>query len=467
MNKIICGAVSLAIVCGMGFSALAQTDAEVERSIDAQRRQQETISAINSAGGLLPVGRKVTYQELLKDPDNIELNILYARYQISQGKLTDAQSALERVLLLYPDVSVVRMLYGLVLFRLDNLADAEAEFNKLLDSDISNADKALVQGYLGQIASKQKRTHITLSGGFGVHFDDNRNAATKSGLLTLTDVTFASGAKEKDDFGTTLNASGEVRYDLGFQRPQDAYGKLSIMVDQMAAQKAQQMFLGRVDLGTTMQVDIGKIDLSANISKINVDRKAYMTTTGLKARWDANPGQVVTPYVEGNYQYQFYNGLQGVTAAPQKTGNRWDGKIGVQTTSLIENGISGVSVNYTVKQAREKFNEFKGFGLSLDHTQVFEKGRFLLGNVSFNNDVYAAADPFIDTTKKRHDRRYDLSLTAGAPLGSFVESKTLPDQLNDVVVTATVGRSDSRSNIYNYAYDNWRSQFMINKTIRF
>ena len=447
MKKIILSTISFVLISGVSFSALAQSD----------------------AGGQLleTTDREVTYQDLLKDPDNVELNILYARYQISQGNLTDAQAALERILLMHPDVSVVRMLYGLVLFRLDNLVDAEVEFNKLLDSDILDADKALVQGYLEQIASKQKRTHITLTGGFGVHYDNNRNSATKSGQLSLIDVTFASGVKKKSDIGAMLNASAEIRYDLGFQRPQDAYGKISLMADQMANQRAQNMFLGRIDIGTTMQVDIGKIDISTNISKINVDRKAYMTTYGAHARWDANPGETYTPYVEGTYQYQFYNGLQGVTAAPQKTGNRWDGKVGLQTTSLIKNGISGVSVNYTVKQARKTHNEFKGYGLGLDHTQVFEKGRFLLGRLSFNKDAYSDPDSFISSAIKRSDKRYGASITAGAPLGSFVENNTMPSALNDVIITATVERSDTRSNIVNYEYNNWRSQFMINKTIRF
>lgn len=459
LKKIILCTLSFVVISGASFSAIAQTA--------TTQPQQESVSVINSAGGLIPMEREVTYAELLKDPDNIELNILYARGQITKGNLTDAQAALERVLLLHPDVSVVRMLYGLVLFRLDNLSDAEAEFNKLLESNISNADKALVQGYLGQISDKKKRKKIILTGGVGFHYDNNRNSATTSGLLSLAGDNFSSGIQEKRDFGATINTSGEVRYDLGFQRPQDAYGKVSVMADQMGYYKEQNMFLGRVDIGTTRQVDLGKIDLSTNFSKINIDRKAYMSTTGLKVRWDANPGEVVTPYIEGNYQYQFYDGHNGTTANPKKTGTRWDGKIGLQTPALIENGISGVSATYTVKNAREKYNEFVGFGFALDHTQAFKNGRFLLGRVSYNDDDYSVADGFVSGTKERHDRRYGASLTAGAPLGSFVEDKTLPESLNDVVLSATVERMEARSNIVNYQYTNWHGQFMINKTIRF
>ena len=469
MKKIILSTISFAAISSTCFAAFAQSGDNDNGANYSQPQKQEFTAAFGSGSGdgVVVAGREVTYAELLKDPDNIELNILYARYQISKGNLTDAQSALERVLLLHPDVSVVRMLYGLVLFRLDNLVDAKAEFNKLLESDISSTDKALVQDYLGKIADKQKRTHITLTAGLGVHYDDNKNSATSDGKLTLVGVTVDSGIKEEGDIGAIVTTSGEIRYDLGFQRPMDAYGKLSLMGDQQANKKSQHMFMGRFDLGTTMQVDFGKIDISANLSKVNVNRHAYMTTTGLRARWDGNPGETYTPYVEGNYSYQFYNGLRGTTAAPQKTGARWDAKAGVQTTSIIENGISGMSASFTRKMARNKYNEFRGLGLAADHTQIFEKGRFVLGRVSYNNDSYAAPDPFINSAKKRTDNRFSVSVTGGAPVGSFFEGTNLPDEVNDIILTATLERTDAMSNISNFKYNNWRSQFMINKTIRF
>lgn len=458
---------TLLAVAGTGFSASAQPAAETERSIEAERQRQEAISEVRAADGLAVTGQEVSYEDVLKDPDNAELNILYARGQIAKGNLTDAQAALERVLLSHPELNVVRMLYGLVLFRLDNLADAKNEFNALLESDISNADKVLVGDYLAQIADREKRTSISITVGMGVHYDDNRNSATRTGNLSLVDVTFASGIEEESDIGTMVTLSGEGRYDLGFQHPQDVYGKVAILGDQQVNQETLNLMMGRVDIGTAIGTSFGKVDLSANFSDINLNRKAYMTSSGLRASWDANPGEVITPYVEMNYQYQFYNGHQGATAAPLKTGNRWDAKVGARTYSLIENGITGANVSVTRKQARANFNNYDGYGLTLEHTQVFEKGRFLLGQVSYNNDLYAIPDPFIDSTVSRHDRRYRASVTGGAPLGSFADDGTLPDALNDLMMTATVERSDSRSNIVNYDYNNWHTQMMFSKTIRF
>ena len=79
-----------------------------------------------------------------------------------------------------------------------------------------------------------------------------------------------------------LTLSGVGRYDLGLQRPQDVYAKVALMGAQQVDQDILNMMMGRVDLGTAIGTSYGLVDLSANFTDINLNRRAYMTSTGLR-----------------------------------------------------------------------------------------------------------------------------------------------------------------------------------------
>lgn len=85
--------------------ALAQTAAP-DRIQDDQRRTAETLRATSGAAqdsyaqGLIS-DSDVTYEQVLKNPDNPALNAAYARGQIKRGDLLGASTTLERILLVH------------------------------------------------------------------------------------------------------------------------------------------------------------------------------------------------------------------------------------------------------------------------------------------------------------------------------------------------------------------------------
>jgi Flp pilus assembly protein TadD len=89
----------------------------------------EAISREAEDQRLLRPEREVTYEDVLANPDNIDLNFAYAQVQIARGDLKNAAATLERILLIEQDLPRVRLLYAIVLFRLDNLDEAERELH--------------------------------------------------------------------------------------------------------------------------------------------------------------------------------------------------------------------------------------------------------------------------------------------------------------------------------------------------
>lgn len=440
---------------------VAQADLETERDIQRQRERQKIISQISGPDGFGPLLREVTFQEILADPDNIELNVLYARTQIKHGRMDKAQATLERILLIAPDLTIVKMLYGLVLFRLDNMAEAENVFKELLVADISENDRVVAQSYLDKIEKSKKRLAIKFTVSAGLHFDDNRTSAPESGSLWAGGFVFAADQKQSD-WGGMINLGGEARYDLGYQRPHEAYAKVTLVGDNQHVENAYDLLMARADLGVVLAYDIGRVDVSVNQSVMNLGGAAYMSSPGAKLRWDANPDTVYVPYAQISATQQFYRNDTNA----ERNGRTLNATVGAHTNTWVDGGTTDASITRTLKTANMNYNAYAAWAANVSHTQVFDQGRFLIGSAGVNVTNYDEADAFISTNKRR-DTNVTLGLTAGAPLSATPAGEVLPDSAKDVLVTATIERTMTNSNIPNFAYNNWRGQMMLTKSFDF
>ena len=443
----------------------AQANTDVERTIESGREDLDLVrDAISSNPDLGILKRKVTFAEVLADPDNIEINILYARTQILEGRLDRAQAALERVLLQRPDLHYVRMLYAVVVYRLGNFVEAEGVFNALLSSDISAENKLQANKYLYDIEAKKKRTKFTLSTTMGIHYDSNKNSAPKSGDLLLLDTLISNGAKEESDTGMTVSASLEVRHDLGLQRAHELYGKITLTTDQQATQDDLDLIVGRIDLGGVIASDAGTFDLSINHNRINLSQNFYLMENGAKIRWDALGGNKFRPYFEQKIQNQLYRTSHN-SSASEKNGLNMETKAG---TKITFSPVSLLDIHAVVgkKKAIKKYNAYDKLGAGVAYTRLFEKGRFLIGQGIYRIDSYKENDAFVSSITRR-DAKATLRIMGGMPLLSVFGSGNIPEALNDVQLIGTLETSRTGSNIVNFETVNHRAQLMLSKTIRF
>jgi tetratricopeptide (TPR) repeat protein len=214
--------------------ALAQ-NAQIDDFPDAQRRLQEQLERTDDAayrariGRLLDSGGDVSYADVLRDPDNIGLNYRFAQTQIRQGNIRGASATLERILLLDPQRPDVRLLYAVVLFRLDNLNDAERELLAVRDVPMSAELRAEVDGLLSQIEQRRRRLRAELLVNFGVQYDWNGNSAQRSNSRLVVDTPLA--LNDSDERHREISTNGTVQisadYDLGLNRRHKALASVS------------------------------------------------------------------------------------------------------------------------------------------------------------------------------------------------------------------------------------------------
>jgi len=93
-----------------------QVQIESLRDLEAIRGLSADVFALSCPG--------VTYEHILADPDNIALNICYARQSIELGDFSAAQITLERLLLIDPNFVEARYFYAVLLYRMGNTLGA-------------------------------------------------------------------------------------------------------------------------------------------------------------------------------------------------------------------------------------------------------------------------------------------------------------------------------------------------------
>ncbi|MGQ0676382.1 MAG: tetratricopeptide repeat protein, partial [Rhodospirillales bacterium] len=216
-----------------GQAAFGQVRTTEPAEIREQAEQQERARAAAAAAAVQRREqegvRTVTFAEVLKDPDNVELNFDYARTLVAQGDLKGASATLERMLLNNPELAQVRLFYAIVLYRLDSLDEAERELKSIIGLPMPDSLRKEIQAYLDRISFRKKLTRYSASLSFGFSYDSNRNAAPRSGGVLFLDIPLEvpDNQREHSDKSFLTIGSMRVRHDLGFQEKHEVFGGFS------------------------------------------------------------------------------------------------------------------------------------------------------------------------------------------------------------------------------------------------
>lgn len=456
------------LLAALPASAQGPSVQEQQRPTQSLRETERAERAGAAAEMLRPLepGEKVTYADILKNPDNIELNYLYAQSQVAAGELRGAAATLERILLLAPDLARVRLLYAVVLFRLDNLNESEREFQTVSKLPMPESLREEVDHYLEEIASRRKLTRVTGNVGLGMQWDSNRNAGPDTGQVLFLDTPFdLVTGKKQGDFSGLMLAGARVQHDLGYD--------------------AGHMLLGSLQLFGQKQVDITSLDLGALAGEfgglirapgvdiqpsvystyLNLAGESYVTTAGFGTRLSRRISQAFEIAGRVRYDYEFFDSLDTSPITDQRTGGRWEGGLGLAWNPLpalrVDVGLGGVD-----KEALQGYYAYTGPQVAIGTTWLLGRGQFLLSTFFFEYDGYDGPEPFV-STKTRRDEWYRGRISYGVPVGVLIPFLSPPRQVRDTLMTANVEYLNVQSNIINYAFDDWRISILFTKNFDF
>lgn len=449
--------------------AQAPSDSEIERLEEEERQRKARTRAVGKAKERRPVegAGDITFEDVLDDPDNLELNFRYAKAQIDSGNLTGAVATLERMLLIDPDLAEIRVYYGLVLFRLDSLGEAERQLQEALKLPLDGGLKKEAERYLAEIIKRKKRFRAAVQFSVGAHYDWNRNAASDTGQNLVLDSRLDLDEDDRRlyDWAAVGSLRGDFSYDLGFQAPHRLIGSFTYYHDDQMDLDHLDTKAGTITGGVKLVYPWATVTPNAFLTVTSLSHERYYRGRGVKLRADRRVGDAVDVHATGIYTHTKYDVLTESTSSKLRSGHRWDWEAGAEYTI---NPIHRISATYRhiASRAKENYLEYNAHEAEFGHTWLTGNGQFLLTFFGYRRALYRDNDPAV-SDKRRNDDRFRASLTYGLPLKTVIDFKGVPEDLKDAADgwtwTFSAEYLTQYSNIINYQYQNRRFQTMLMK----
>ncbi len=218
------------LVASGGASAQGLTRTIERPAQDIEKRRRTVDSVRKSRKQVLLRGARVTFEQVIANPRDLNLAFRYAQQQIRDGDLLGVSGTLERILIANANLHRVRAVYAIVLFRLKNFIEAERELATVLRAKISDTLRRQLQPFVETAKRRQKDTRFTALFSFGYVWDSNRNAsASKEDLTRLfgPTATNPTGAGGAPDHAFQVIARLGVEHDVSVQKRHRLVGAVS------------------------------------------------------------------------------------------------------------------------------------------------------------------------------------------------------------------------------------------------
>ncbi len=509
-------ACSIALVTGFSVAGFAGTASAQLQSPEAETNRAAGLTAsLQDLRGQAQGGRPLlelecpdfTFADVLSSPDDILLNTCYARQQIEEGNVRGSAATLERILLIAPNRADVRLLYAIVLFRLDSVDEAEREFNRVKETaDLPGEIATQVDDYLGEIEDRRKLTRHVVTIGFGTHYDTNRNSAPMSerqfALGTLTEIA-NEGDRPEEDFGLLGIVSYGITHDPGFENPHELIADMSYVVDDQQNRDDLDLHAFTLEPGVRLRYPGLTVTPRLHYSLLELSREKFFTGYGasVDVGWRndfANTvyngvglnsllGDMALGAMDMNFRLRYvhekFSNTFDLQTLTLRTGNKGNADLTGAFNITPEHRV-GWGVGYEWKgSARDTGNSntevfaYQQWGMSLNHTWALGGGKFLASDISAKSRGYRAPDALVDGGRARHEHPYKFRTTYGLPMTELTNlhwlnprwsvTNAVRDFLSGSQLSLTGEYLWQNSNLNNFQYKNMRGQALLTRRFEF
>lgn len=397
----------------------------------------------------------VDFSEVLQRPDDVALNERFARAQIRRGDLRGASSTLERLLLLRPGSGRTRLLYAVVLFRLDDLTEAERELALARKGGLPPDLDQEAKRYQDLISARRRPLHFLARVTAGVGWDDNRNAAPTSSTRLLLDnpVTLVSSSRRREDFGALLVGTLGARRDLGGPSKHSVFGDVTYYRAHQDTVDLLNLQAYTARAGATARWRGYELTPALQFDHVLLSQTSYLRSRGASLRAYRRLSRSHDAWLEFSHAYQDFMNSRLFSTAGDRTGDQfdWSAGAGWNASPADRFALEGV---YRRKFSRRVFNAYHRLGADLDYTRLLGRGRFLMLGAGLLFDRYEQPETIV-SIRTRSDDAWRLRASLGAPLSLFWRP------LDGFTGILGVERFQQDSNLTGYSYENHRLSALV------
>lgn len=449
-----------------------QTNVEAAEDVRGEAGQQvsrttRTRNLVDEALGMPGVG----YSEIMVSPDDPTLNLRYVKDLIAKGNVQLAAATTERILLQYPEADDVRLLYAILLYRMDVLDEAAVQLDILEQHKPGGAIQAEIARYRDMIKQRLNPLKRSATLSLGMHYDTNRNTFPNDGKVLVGDFPFLLPTEERDDWGRIAIGTAQIAKDTGQQNFQQIFGDMALLYDDQVEVDDLDVNALLVNAGFLYKTVYGDLVPRVHASLIELDSKKYSRDYGLSLRGQRPIYKSrIKAFAQFTTGWRRFNNSRNLPFSSEQDGNYQRFEIGGDHQFDATTGMR-LSAAFNSIDADQPYEGYDGYEVTASLTKVLPRGTFVLGSVTFEQQFYDGNDPFI-SARTRQDRDWEFDVTYGVPVGTIAgvltpDNPAGPAMLREIVLNLTLGYEASHSNIPNYKYDNTRGQFMFNRSWEF
>lgn len=399
------------------------------------------------------------FEAVLAAPDDIDLNLEFARRAADAGDLNGAAGALERVLIADPNRHGARLLYAVVLFRLDDLQGARDQLALLEPVTLTPLQRAEATRYRARIERSRSTTRVSGSVSAAVTWEEDAAGA----LTTQFDSIFAPPVSEEGGaavFTARLNIAHDL--DAGYA----AFGSIGGYDRSTFDDIDGNVRRGDLEAGLSYTGRLNAWTVSAVARALDLLDDPYMREVGLKAQTRWRTSNATTFSISGEAVSQTFD-EPGVDALAliiggDRDGWRYDFNFGV-SHRLDARTTVGVSAGWQDKQADYEPFGYSGPGVQVRYDTGSRRGQYLAISGGMHWLEYDAPDPvFIGLgAPAREDTRSWARVAVGAPFSAFTADGATGDWRQDVGIEGalTYGARDSLAPLADY--DSWGAELRL------
>jgi len=429
------------------------------------------VAGVGFLAGPLSAGaqvREITYDQILSNPDDLQLSFAYARQQADKGNLQASAGSLERLLLLQPDWDVARLFYAMVLYRLNDLDGALRELMILRERELTASQRLEVERYIELARTGSSTTRIYGDWSFGFRHDTNPNLASDNGIVWYEDIPVPNNVSKKSD--TAFYSMGRVRleHSLGTGNGDFLFLDTRGWLNEQFRANRQDYISGRVEAGGTFFFGDAAITPKLIYSGLTLDSDHYLDEFGggLEIAYAISPHLTLKTAFTAVDQDYHKTSLSNV-------GSKRDGLSveiggGFAWRPVQWNTLS-IEAYYVNKAADVSSFAYDGVWGQLSNLTLLGKGTYLLAQLTMWDFSYDAPDPRYSATVIRDDFRLKARLAYGTPLQTVADlfEAQLPPTLGHMNFQLSGSYTYQDSNIPNLDFDNWSVEGLFTKRFSF
>lgn len=438
----------------------AANSSDIQAAADFSSQSPEAPPAAEAASSLPTAAAAkstgpITFTDILHNPDDTDLSYRYALAQVKQGDLRGAVSALERVLLIDPNQHKIRLLYAIILYRLDSLNESERELNTLVAMPIAPSLRAEIDEYKKNIQRRKRHVHASGTLSIAFDYDSNRNATPSSDLRLIlnTLVPVAGAGLKKQDTGGIGIGTVRLSRDFG-QAAHEIFVSGTYFRDQQNVVRTGDIQAYSWQGGAVIKTPFAKFTPYAAFDNVRLVQETFLRTQGGGLRAEQKLSNRLSVNAEGKLSYQEFLRTAIVPVGPERSGRQGSIALGASYALAPTFGVT-LGYGWTRKDAVQRYDGYDRNSVNAGSVWILGKGCFLSASLVADYDRYFGPDALIDNSVKRRDDSYRMRVTLGIPLSVISKS------LKSLTLTESYEYFRDYSNIINYSYDNNKEETML------